>query len=93
VSGRQTDVDDFDIQEFEGQEDRMIELACYLLVREKDRIARDWNEALGVGQEYQDYVTKHQFNYAVLMQKMQPEAWQALAEVGQQHYRNLFGQD
>lgn len=71
----------------------MIELACYLLTREKDRLGGSWNDALGVSQEYQDYVTQHQFNYAVLMGRLQPEAWQTLAERGQQHYRQLFGQD
>jgi hypothetical protein len=38
MSGWQTGGDDFDIQEFEAQEDRIIELACYVLAREKDRI-------------------------------------------------------
>jgi hypothetical protein len=38
ISGWQSDSDDFDIKEFEAQEDRMIELACYLLTREKDRL-------------------------------------------------------
>jgi hypothetical protein len=83
----------FDIREFERQEARMIELACYLVTREKDRIAASWESAMGIAQEYEAYVTKHQFNYAVLLARYQPEYWNLLTNNGLDHYRELFGED
>lgn len=80
--------------EFVEQEDRMVGLACYVVEREQGRVgnwSQNWGEGMKVAQEYEGHITLHQFNYAVLMQSSQTEAWQALAEQGRAHYRELFG--
>lgn len=69
--------------EFVEHEDRMVGLACYVVEREQARIGnrrRNRDEGMKVAQEYEGHIVLHQFNYAVLMQSQQAEAWQALAE-------------
>lgn len=81
-------------EEFGEHENRMVELACYVVEREQSRVgdwSQNWNEGMRVAQEYEGHVTLHQLNYAVLMQSLQTEAWQAFSEKGRAHYQDLFG--
>lgn len=83
----------FDIGEFEKQEKRMMELACYILTLEKERMGGTLEEVLVIVTEYEGYVTQLQLNNAVLIARSQPEYWNAMANKGLEHYRELFGED